>query len=139
MSSRRRKNAAKKDTVRGFVSGDIVGVNKAARGNTGPVWLQATILSDAPGGFFDFEVEYQNPSILPGGTPLNRFCRTGEPSQTPGRVTAPKLHCMKAFHNLEMAHDFWEVVFILRTYCTSPCHAHNFKPTGQQSIRVFSM
>ena len=46
-------------------AGDIVGIAKATRGNTGEDWLEAKILGPAAGGFYDFEVEYKDPP--PGG------------------------------------------------------------------------
>ena len=55
MPARNRKDAAKQGKIRGFQVGDIIGVKKAGRGNTGPEWLQGTILSVAPGGFYDYE------------------------------------------------------------------------------------
>ena len=39
MPARNRKDAAKQGKIRGFQEGDIIGVKKAARGNTGPEWL----------------------------------------------------------------------------------------------------
>ena len=48
MPARNRKDAAKQGKIRGFQVGDIIGVKKAGRGNTGPEWLQGTILSVAP-------------------------------------------------------------------------------------------
>ena len=47
MPARNRKDAAKQGKIRGFQEGDIIGVKKAGRGNTGPEWLQGTILSPA--------------------------------------------------------------------------------------------
>eukprot|EP01043_Picozoa_sp_COSAG02_P027253 COSAG02_NODE_1599_length_11754_cov_6.319005_7_plen_206_part_00 len=71
MPARNRKDAAKQGKIRGFQAGDIIGVKKAGRGNTGPEWLQGTILSVAPGGFYDYEVEYVNP---PAGNKFRRVC-----------------------------------------------------------------
>ena len=71
MPARNRKDAAKQGKIRGFQVGDIIGVKKAGRGNTGPEWLQGTILSVAPGGFYDYEVEYVNP---PAGNKFRRVC-----------------------------------------------------------------
>ena len=71
MPARNRKDAAKQGKIRGFQEGDIIGVKKAGRGNTGPEWLQGTILSVAPGGFYDYEVEYVNP---PAGNKFRRVC-----------------------------------------------------------------
>ena len=61
MPPKGRKNAAKADHVRGIAHGDIIGVSRAARGNTGPEWLEAKVIANARGGFYDFEVEYRNP------------------------------------------------------------------------------
>ena len=55
MPARNRKDAAKQGKIRGFQEGDIIGVKKAGRGNTGPEWLHGTILSVAPGGFYDYD------------------------------------------------------------------------------------
>ena len=52
--------------------GDIIGVAKAARGNTGAKWLEATILCSAPGGFYDWEVEYKWPP------PHGKYTRVSE-------------------------------------------------------------
>lgn len=62
MPATSRKDASKKDNIRGFASGDTIGAKRVARGNTGPEWLAATATSSAPGGFYDYEVEYKNPS-----------------------------------------------------------------------------
>ena len=71
MPARNRKDAAKQGKIRGFQEGDIIGVKKAGRGNTGPEWLQGTIISAVPGGFYDYEVEYVNP---PAGNKFRRVC-----------------------------------------------------------------
>ena len=74
MPARNRKDAAKQGKIRGFQEGDIIGVKKAGRGNTGPEWLQGTIISAVPGGFYDYEVEYVNP---PAGNRFRRVCEFG--------------------------------------------------------------
>ena len=48
-------------SLRQMKPGDIIGVSRAARGNTGALWLEAKILRAAPGGFYDWEVEYTWP------------------------------------------------------------------------------
>ena len=77
MPARNRKDAAKQGKIRGFQEGDIIGVKKAGRGNTGPEWLQGTILSVAPGGFYDYEVEYVNPRSR-----SHLSCQNGRPFAT---------------------------------------------------------
>ena len=57
MPPKGRKNAAKADHIRGIARGDIIGVSREARGNTGPEWLEAKVISNARGGFYDFEVD----------------------------------------------------------------------------------
>ena len=57
MPSRRAAGAS----ARQFKPGDTIGVAKAARGNSGADWLEAEITSIAPGGFYDYEVEYRKP------------------------------------------------------------------------------